>query len=118
MANKGTLFLDEIGDLPLSMRTKLLRFLEEREVRAVGSSKSEKVDVRVIAATNRNLDEMLAEGTFRRDLYYRLMIFPIRIPPNSCSGKILSQRKNPVNSFSLYYLLFCTESIEQKLKLC
>ncbi len=97
MANKGTLFLDEIGDLPLSMQTKLLRFLEEREVRAVGSSKSEKVDVRVIAATNRNLDEMLAEGTFRRDLYYRLMIFPIRIPP-------LRERKADIRPLADYFL--------------
>jgi len=80
VADKGTLFLDEIGELPLSMQVKLLRVLQEQEIKRVGGVKPVKVDVRIIAATNRNLEEMVEQGTFRQDLYYRLMVFPIHIP--------------------------------------
>ncbi|MDM5329123.1 sigma 54-interacting transcriptional regulator [Neobacillus sp. CF12] len=81
MANRGTIFLDEIGDMPLAMQSKLLRVLQEREILPVGGQKSIPVDVRIIAATHRNLEEMVEEGTFRQDLYYRLNVIKIEIPP-------------------------------------
>ncbi len=81
LANGGTIFLDEIGDLSHSMQVKLLRVLQEREFERVGGGTTIKVDTRVIAATNRNLDAMIKEGAFRQDLYYRLNVFPIFIPP-------------------------------------
>ncbi len=80
-ANGGTLFLDEIGELPLPMQVKLLHAIEEKTVRPLGSSRSREVDVRIIAATNRNLEDMVQKGTFRMDLYYRLNIFEIHLPP-------------------------------------
>jgi transcriptional regulator with GAF, ATPase, and Fis domain len=79
-AHEGTIFLDEIGDLPLSAQAKLLRVLEERVVSPVGSDVDVPVDVRVIAATHRNLEEMVAQGTFRADLYFRLAVVPIELP--------------------------------------
>ncbi|EDY81810.1 Sigma-54 interaction domain family [Verrucomicrobiia bacterium DG1235] len=80
-ANGGTIFLDEIGDISLSTQVKLLRVLQEREFERVGSQETRRVDVRVIAATSRNLEEMMEAGTFREDLYYRLNVFPIYMPP-------------------------------------
>ena len=81
VAEKSTLFLDEIGDLPLEMQIKLLRVLQERQIERLGSSKPINVDVRIVAATNRDLEKDIAQGTFRQDLYYRLNVFPIRVPP-------------------------------------
>ena len=81
IADKGTVFLDEIGELPLDMQVKLLRVLQEQEVERIGGRAPIKIDVRVIAATNRNLEEMVENKLFREDLYYRLMVFPISIPP-------------------------------------
>lgn len=81
MANNGTLFLDEIGDMPLSMQSKLLRVLQEKEVQRVGGQKSIAVDVRIIAATHRDLEKLVEEGKFRQDLYYRLNVIKIEIPP-------------------------------------
>jgi transcriptional regulator with PAS, ATPase and Fis domain len=81
IANDGTIFLDEIGDMPLSMQSKLLRILQEKEIQRVGGQKSIAVDVRVIAATHRNLEKMVDEGKFREDLYYRLNVIKIEIPP-------------------------------------
>jgi formate hydrogenlyase transcriptional activator len=80
-ADRGSLFLDEIGDIPLELQPKLLRVLQEREFERLGSPRTQKVDVRVIAATHRNLEEMITGRQFRSDLYYRLNVFPISIPP-------------------------------------
>ncbi|MES1250387.1 MAG: sigma-54 dependent transcriptional regulator, partial [Chitinophaga rupis] len=89
LAHTGTMLLDEIGEMPLEMQVKLLRVLQEKEIQRIGSSTTIKTDVRVIAATSRNLEKEVAEGRFRLDLYYRLQVFPITLPP-------LRQRKEDI----------------------
>jgi formate hydrogenlyase transcriptional activator len=81
LADQGTLFLDEVGDIPIEIQPKLLRALQEREFERLGSNRTKQVDVRLVAATNRDLDKMMENREFRSDLYYRLNVFPIRIPP-------------------------------------
>ena len=81
MAQGGTIFLDEIGDMPLHMQVKLLRVLQERTYERVGGTKTIEADVRVIAATHQNLEKLIEEGKFREDLYYRINVFPIEMPP-------------------------------------
>ncbi len=97
MANGGTLFLDEIGELPLAMQSKVLRVLQEEEVRRIGGEENKPVDVRIIAATNRNLKKEMEKGNFRSDLYYRLFVVPINIPP-------LRQRKEDIAPLTNYFL--------------
>ncbi len=106
LADKGTVFLDEIGDMPLATQAKLLRVLQEKEFERVGGTKSIKVDVRFIVATNKNLQEMIKNGKFREDLYFRLNVFPINIPA-------LRERKEDIVSLSNYFL----ESLSGKPKL-
>jgi len=81
LAHKGTLFLDEIGEIPLELQAKLLRAIQEQELERLGGNRTIRVDIRLVAATNRNLKEMVDQGTFRSDLYYRLHVFPLTVPP-------------------------------------
>ncbi len=101
MADGGTLFLDEVGELSLMAQAKLLRVLQDRSFERLGGSATLRVDVRVITATNRNLEKMVAEGTFRRDLYYRLNVFPITLPPlRERQDDILPLASHFVNKFA------------------
>ena len=97
LANGGTLFLDEIGELKFDLQSKLLRSIQEREIERVGGSKAIHVNVRLIAATNRNLQEAIEKGNFREDLYYRLNVIPIKVPP-------LKDRKEDIPGFLEYFL--------------
>ncbi len=81
MAHKGTLFLDEVGDIPLELQPKLLRALQEKSFERLGSTRTTPIDIRLVAATNRNLAQMMRDKLFRPDLYYRLNVFPITVPP-------------------------------------
>src|SRR5580704_13386422 len=99
-ADGGTVLLDEVGELPTPMQVKLLRVLQERKVRSVGASAEVTVDVRVLAATNRNVEEMVKAGTFRQDLYYRLNVIRIEVPP-------LRDRKSDIGALAAFFLARC-----------
>ncbi len=110
MANKGTIFLDEIGDLPLETQSKLLRVLQEREFERLGGAKVIKVEVRVIAATNQDLEKKMAQKQFREDLFYRLNVFPIKIPP-------LRERKEDIPLLAQHFLLIYAREMNKNLKI-
>ena len=97
LANQGTIFFDEIGDMPTSLQVKLLRVLAEREIDRIGSTKPTPIDIRVITATHRNLEESIKEGSFREDLFYRLNIIPINLPP-------LRERKTDIPLLADHFL--------------
>jgi DNA-binding NtrC family response regulator len=100
----GTLFLDEVGDLPLDVQPKLLRFLEQSEIMPVGDTRPQRVDVRVLAATNADLEQRVAEGKFREDLYYRLNVIRIHVPP-------LRERREEIPHLSTYFLREASERL-------
>ena len=106
-ANKGTLFLDEIGDMPLSLQVKLLRVLQEREVRPVGATETIPIDVRIISATHRNLEEALGAGTFREDLYYRLNVVALLLPA-------LKERREDIPILATHFLEILGRRYEKK----
>jgi len=109
LTNKGTLFLDEVGELPLQAQVKFLRILQEKQLYRIGSEKSIDVDVRIIAATNKNLIEEIEKGNFREDLYYRLNVVNIEIPP-------LRERKEDITVLAEKFLLEFSEEYNKKLK--
>lgn len=109
IADGGTIFLDEIGDMPKSMQVKLLRVLQEKEFESIGGLDSQKVDVRVIAATNRNLEDMMEKGEFREDLYYRLNVVTIPLPP-------LRDRKEDINLLTDYFIQNMSDSLNKAIK--
>jgi len=104
-ADGGTLFLDEIGNITLSTQAKLLRFIEEREFKAVGDTRTQKVDIRLITATNKDLEGMVTDGDFRDDLYYRINIFPIEIPP-------LRERRDDIPALATHFLNQCSAAMD------
>jgi formate hydrogenlyase transcriptional activator len=108
LADQGTLFLDEVGDIPLEIQPKLLRALQEREFERLGNSHTRKVNVRLIAATNRNLEKMIADREFRSDLYYRLNVFPIRIPP-------LRDRKEDIPLLVRYFVQKAARQMQKQI---
>jgi formate hydrogenlyase transcriptional activator len=105
LANKGTLFLDEVGDIPLELQSKLLRVLQEQEFERLGSTRTQKVDVRLIAATNADLEELVADKKYRSDLYYRLNVFPVTIPP-------LRERRDDIPALTRFF----TQKYSRRLK--
>jgi formate hydrogenlyase transcriptional activator len=109
LADQGTLFLDEVGDIPIEIQPKLLRALQEREFERLGSNHTRKVNVRMVAATNRNLEEMIAKKEFRSDLYYRLNVFPIRIPP-------LRERKEDIPLLVSYFAQRFAKQMQKKIE--
>jgi len=108
-ADRGTIFLDEIGELPLSLQVKLLRVLQENEIRPVGDSKTKKIDVRVIAATSKNLDDEVKNGTFREDLFFRLNVMPIQLP-------LLKDRPEDIPILSQHFINRFNISLEKNIK--
>jgi formate hydrogenlyase transcriptional activator len=109
LADQGTLFLDEVGDVPLEIQPKLLRALQEREFERLGSTRTKRVEMRLVAATNRNLDKMIADREFRSDLYYRLNVFPIRIPP-------LRERREDIPVLARYFAQKFARQMEKRIE--
>jgi formate hydrogenlyase transcriptional activator len=109
LADQGTLFLDEVGDIPIEIQPKLLRALQEREFERLGSTHTRKVNMRLVAATNRDLEEMIATKEFRSDLYYRLNVFPIRIPP-------LRERKEDIPLLVSYFVQKFAKQMQKKIE--
>jgi formate hydrogenlyase transcriptional activator len=108
LADQGTLFLDEVGDIPAEIQPKLLRVLQEREFERLGSTHTRKVNVRLVAATNRDLEKMVADREFRNDLYYRLNVFPIRIPP-------LRDRREDIPLLVGYFVQKCAKQMQKRI---
>jgi formate hydrogenlyase transcriptional activator len=108
LADQGTLFLDEVGDIPTEIQPKLLRVLQEREFERLGSTHTRAVNVRLVAATNRDLEEMVADREFRCDLYYRLNVFPIRIPP-------LRERKEDIPMLVSYFVQKFARQLQKRI---
>jgi formate hydrogenlyase transcriptional activator len=109
LADQGTLFLDEVGDIPIEIQPKLLRALQEREFERLGSTHTRRVNIRLVAATNRDLEQMIAAREFRSDLYYRLHVFPIRIPP-------LRERKEDIPQLVSYFVQKFAKQMQKKIE--
>jgi two-component system, NtrC family, response regulator PilR len=109
VADKGSIFLDEIGETSLAIQVKLLRVLQEREIRRIGGTKDTKIDIRIIAATNRDLEKLIEEGTFREDLYYRLDVIPIYLPP-------LRERPEDISFLADYFLNKYNQHMEKEIQ--
>jgi formate hydrogenlyase transcriptional activator len=109
LADQGTLFLDEVGDIPIEIQPKLLRALQEREFERLGSTHTRRVNIRLIAATNRDLEKMIADREFRSDLYYRLHVFPIRIPP-------LRERKEDIPQLMSYFVQKFAKQMQKRIE--